>query len=222
MNHRAFLVAFAIAFATAMTPADATIVLTVGNNPQPGEVNATFADQGPASTIVGDLGGSNNLSVTGTTTLASDQLISGSNVITGSGSNLVSVALSPLGGDFGFMIFDLTNATGYFDISGTDQFGNTFDFQNLVGANGHNFFTLVGVGGELLASVTVTSSGSFESLQHVAGSFAGTGGVPEPSTWAMILLGFGGIGVATRRRRGLAARMASTDPGSKAADARLM
>jgi hypothetical protein len=28
-----------------------------------------------------------------------------------------------------------------------------------------------------------------------------TGGVPEPSTWAMMLLGFGGMGVAMRRRR---------------------
>ena len=30
---------------------------------------------------------------------------------------------------------------------------------------------------------------------------AETGAVPEPSTWAMMLLGFGGIGIALRRRR---------------------
>ena len=30
---------------------------------------------------------------------------------------------------------------------------------------------------------------------------AATGAVPEPSTWAMMLLGFGGVGVALRRRR---------------------
>lgn len=29
----------------------------------------------------------------------------------------------------------------------------------------------------------------------------GTGAVPEPATWAMMLLGFGGIGFAMRRRR---------------------
>jgi hypothetical protein len=29
----------------------------------------------------------------------------------------------------------------------------------------------------------------------------GTGGVPEPGTWAMMLIGFGGMGVAMRRRR---------------------
>ena len=31
--------------------------------------------------------------------------------------------------------------------------------------------------------------------------FVGPGGVPEPSTWAMMLLGFGGIGMTLRRRR---------------------
>ena len=31
--------------------------------------------------------------------------------------------------------------------------------------------------------------------------FVGPGGVPEPSTWAMMLLGFGGMGMALRRRK---------------------
>jgi len=32
-----------------------------------------------------------------------------------------------------------------------------------------------------------------------------TGGVPEPAAWALMILGFGGIGVAVRRRRAMAA-----------------
>ena len=31
--------------------------------------------------------------------------------------------------------------------------------------------------------------------------FSSAPGVPEPATWAMMLLGFGGIGMAMRRRR---------------------
>lgn len=31
--------------------------------------------------------------------------------------------------------------------------------------------------------------------------FAAAGGVPEPSTWALMIAGFGGIGLAMRRRR---------------------
>ena len=34
------------------------------------------------------------------------------------------------------------------------------------------------------------------------------GGVPEPSTWAMMLLGFGAIGLSFRRKRGMAVRTA--------------
>lgn len=37
---------------------------------------------------------------------------------------------------------------------------------------------------------------------------APTGGVPEPATWAMMLLGLGGLGAALRMRRGIAAASA--------------
>jgi hypothetical protein len=39
------------------------------------------------------------------------------------------------------------------------------------------------------------------------GGDGGTGAVPEPSTWAMMLLGFGGMGMAMRRRRRASKRM---------------
>jgi PEP-CTERM motif len=35
---------------------------------------------------------------------------------------------------------------------------------------------------------------------HTDGSFSTAGAVPEPSTWAMLLLGFVGLGVMIRRR----------------------
>ena len=47
------------------------------------------------------------------------------------------------------------------------------------------------------------------SLSGQYGDISGSGtfniGVPEPSAWALMLAGFGGIGLAMRRRRGLAA-----------------
>ncbi len=39
-------------------------------------------------------------------------------------------------------------------------------------------------------------------------SLAPTAAVPEPATWAMMLIGFGGIGAAMRRRRRTIARLA--------------
>lgn len=41
--------------------------------------------------------------------------------------------------------------------------------------------------------------------RYGAGSFI-SGGVPEPATWAMLILGFGGVGAALRRRRLTAVR----------------
>jgi hypothetical protein len=41
--------------------------------------------------------------------------------------------------------------------------------------------------------------GGYESDNHTVGFFTHVGGVPEPSTWAMLLLGFAGLGFASLR-----------------------
>ena len=51
--------------------------------------------------------------------------------------------------------------------------------------------------GNALSSFTAVSTGSFAA--SIAGG--GGGGVPEPATWAAMLFGFGGIGLAMRRGR---------------------
>ena len=38
-------------------------------------------------------------------------------------------------------------------------------------------------------------------FNFVVGEFIGESPVPEPATWAMMLLGFGAVGYAMRRRR---------------------
>jgi hypothetical protein len=43
--------------------------------------------------------------------------------------------------------------------------------------------------------------GTYETLSIQGGSFTIANAVPEPATWAMMLLGFGGIGVAIRRSK---------------------
>jgi hypothetical protein len=58
--------------------------------------------------------------------------------------------------------------------------------------------------GSFLASgYTISSSGDAWLAQNGADSLSGTvtAGVPEPATWAMLLLGVGAVGAALRRRR---------------------
>lgn len=82
----------------------------------------------------------------------------------------------------------------------------------LVAENGdatHNYFPTPGTGGLSSAyQVAETNSGNVESVFVKNGSITCigptctiTGGVPEPATWGMMLLGFGAIGSSFRRRK---------------------
>jgi len=57
--------------------------------------------------------------------------------------------------------------------------------------------------GTLADSDTSNAGGHVWAIFTLSAGVAG--GVPEPSTWAMMLLGFGGIGLAMRRKRKVAA-----------------
>jgi hypothetical protein len=59
---------------------------------------------------------------------------------------------------------------------------------------------IVSFDGETIKSVTLT--GDFKELKQV--EFSAPGAVPEPATWAMMLLGFATLGFAGYRRRRLA------------------
>jgi hypothetical protein len=55
--------------------------------------------------------------------------------------------------------------------------------------------------GSLIVAFLETSPGTFVSTAQSGGLFVTTGAVPEPSTWAMMLLGFVGLGFAFRQSR---------------------
>lgn len=66
------------------------------------------------------------------------------------------------------------------------------------------FFTAQG--NELISGIRFNSSGVAFEVDDVYGVLAGGGSgsaVPEPASWAMLIAGFGLVGAAARRRRGL-------------------
>jgi hypothetical protein len=96
---------------------------------------------------------------------------------------------------------DAYNTLTIFSSDGTSSVipGTTFTNaangdQHAPGTNG--LFTVVGSGGTTFTGIELTSSQNSFEIDNLA-----VGGVPEPSVWAMMLVGFGGMGAAMRARR---------------------
>jgi len=102
----------------------------------------------------------------------------------------------------------LTGSDSTIDITLTALGGgtNTFSVNNPTGSN---VFDIIAGSGEAYTSASFSTTGggfnTFKQLRLVLGQ--ATPPVPEPATWAMMLLGFGGIGMAMRRRRRSSALM---------------
>ena len=89
-------------------------------------------------------------------------------------------------------------ATGFFVL--THDFGTQTLPSN--GGISNSFLSTLGQSvspGTYITAFLTTSAGTGTTAQ--SGAILETGGVPEPATWAMMLLGFGGIGMAMRRSR---------------------
>jgi hypothetical protein len=67
-------------------------------------------------------------------------------------------------------------------------------------AAGQNYTFDLNISGRIVPESTVAATEFYDT--HTDGTFstAGGGAVPEPSTWAMMLIGFGGLGLAVARR----------------------
>ncbi len=76
-----------------------------------------------------------------------------------------------------------------------------------LGGNGNEVYSFLNVyftGGDTFDRIKIyqkTGGGGYESDNHTVGFWTETGGVPEPATWAMLIAGFGLVGMAARRRR---------------------
>jgi hypothetical protein len=119
-------------------------------------------------------------------------------VFTADGSLLTNLTFTILSG-FTAAEFNLENGDpSSFLVTLTDSGGDAFS-QTLTKLNGSNIFNIVAPAGTTYTSATFTSTGGgFADLKQLRVTLATA--VPEAATWAMMLLGFGGIGMAMRRR----------------------
>jgi hypothetical protein len=78
-----------------------------------------------------------------------------------------------------------------------------FLFNNLALSNGSNFFGFQGINGQTISSIYMTFNGGngVQDVRQIRLEEV-TAAVPEASTWAMMLLGFAGVGFLAYRRRG--------------------
>ncbi|KQU57504.1 hypothetical protein ASG67_17270 [Sphingomonas sp. Leaf339] len=72
-----------------------------------------------------------------------------------------------------------------------------------LGANGQNFFGAVATAGTIITRVAFDTNGSgVQDLRQVRlGGITSVAAVPEPATWAMMLVGFGMVAGTARYRR---------------------
>jgi hypothetical protein len=122
-----------------------------------------------------------------------------------------SLLLTSLSVDFTFMYdavtFNLSPPNGGTSNMFLSVNGGAFTF-NVPNAsitdplgNGQNKFTLNATGGDAIHTLDFTFDPGVDHIQQIrVGNILG--GIPEPTTWAMMILGFGGVGSLLRRGRG--------------------
>jgi hypothetical protein len=84
-----------------------------------------------------------------------------------------------------------------------DNMGTIFsgaDFTFALDANGENRVGFQAINGHSIASLWFRANGTIDAVKQIRLD-AVTSAIPEPAVWAMMLIGFGGIGSAMRRRK---------------------
>ena len=129
-------------------------------------------------------------------------------VFTADGSLLNQLTFTLLGGasftaaEFNLERGSLVDSSLPLTITLTALGGGTRTF-DVTSPNGSNIFDIIAGAGESYTSASFsTTNGGFVDFKQLRLVLAGsTPAVPEPATWALMLLGFGGIGFAMRRGR---------------------
>ncbi|WFU13753.1 PEPxxWA-CTERM sorting domain-containing protein [Bradyrhizobium sp. CB3481] len=203
--------AFISMAAVSISPAQADIVVVTGVNNQ-GTDNVLLDPATNVSLVTGTVG-PNDLVVNFTSTSGTGLLSanpSGQATVSGGTGNtsLTQLSFDLANNDtFTRAVFNInaaSNGSVLIHVEGVNINGGFFEDDFTVNANGQNFFTVTSINGQLMTDISLTAinGATFEDVRQVRlGGFETVGAVPEPSTWAMMILGFAGVGFLAYRRR---------------------
>ncbi len=125
-------------------------------------------------------------------------------------SLLTTLTFTPVDGDL-FDAFSFRGQllnVGTINVTVQDNQGHSFELFQFSISKANQDFDRIGiiaaVLGETIKSVTISDSGGFKESKQFEFALEPTvtSGVPELSTWAMMIIGFGGVGLQMRRRQG--------------------
>jgi hypothetical protein len=197
MKRRASILAGCLALLLA-SPALADITVLSGT--APGALDPVTLDAGPLDFFINGLVGPSNTEVTFTG--AENLDIQGQKIVAATGTfnfllfSLVNPTLTFTGAEFNLN----AAAAGTTSIFAYDQLGNGFGGVFALSQAGSNFFNVAAANGQHIQSIVVMSNAALDDISQIR-----LGGVaallPEPATWAMMILGFGGVGGLLRVRR---------------------
>lgn len=151
-------------------------------------------------------------------TFESNEQLSGSGGqarITGTDGNLSTLTFYLTGGALAMseVEFLLKDPNGNFHTTATIDFYDQFDVVTSLAdfelSNGNDWFSAEVTAGSVITKVVITTAANIDDVRQVrltpTARPTSQPLVPEPSTWAMMIVGFGLVGGAMRRRHGQAA-----------------
>lgn len=214
------LAAAAVTALVAASPAAASIVIEVGagvlqpdenllfnNNPAPGLIIEGQTNQ--TGTLVTIEGGETLTPSGGQARLdTADGFLSSTFTYRGLTNQLAGFDLSDPARAFTETEFRLFGGTATeVTLTFVDTEGEVFTEVFGIPANG--FFNARAIDNQLIDYFSIAANGTIDDIRQIRiGGFAdvdggggGTGAIPEPATWAMMIIGFAGAGAALRRRR---------------------
>jgi hypothetical protein len=201
----AWAVPTAAALIALSSPASASIFITSDQQTDQGD-NILFPTQATSSSLQGVTQDGYSLTFTSLTGQTLSAPSNGAARIEPlGGGTLDEMSITPtVGLGFDFIEFNLFQSgnPGSLTVTAWDQMNNEFTETFTGNLNGENFVFVGSDASQTITRLTFSGTPGATDIRQVrVGTGVEMGAVPEPSTWAMMLFGFGAVGFAMRRRK---------------------